>query len=212
LVLADAPGSDGRANGGRFCNPLSSEIPHETPPMGAANIFLVGMMGAGKTTLGKALAYRTGLAFVDTDRVLVERTGVPVATIFEIEGEAGFRRRESAVLAELAQGSGCVVATGGGAVLDEQNRRVMRAGGTVVYLRARLESLWERTRHDNTRPLLATPDPRATLAELLARRDPLYREAAHVIVDTGAQSAATLVGRVVAALRELPSATPSNSP
>jgi shikimate kinase len=133
--------------------------------------------------------------------VLVERTGVPVATIFEIEGEPGFRRRESAVLAELAQGDDHVIATGGGAILAPENRAAMRAGGTVVYLRARLDHLWERTRHDSSRPLLATADPRATLAQLLEDRDPLYREAAHLVVDTGAQSASTLVTRVVNALQ-----------
>jgi shikimate kinase len=169
--------------------------------MAKGNIFLVGMMGAGKTTLGRALAQRLRREFVDTDRVLVERTGVPVATIFEIEGEDGFRRRESAVLADLAVQEGLVVATGGGAVLSPANRSLMRDNGTVVYLRARIESLWERTRHDASRPLLATPDPRATLAEILAAREPLYREAAHVVVDTGSQSASTLAGRVVAALR-----------
>lgn len=168
--------------------------------MGRGNLFLVGMMGSGKTTLGRALAQRLDMQFADTDRLLVERTGVPVTTIFEIEGEEGFRRRESAVLAELAGGPGQVVATGGGAVLSAANRDVMRAGGTVIYLRARLDHLWERTRHDTTRPLLATPDPRATLAAILEARDPLYREVAHVIVDTGTQSAATLVSRVVAAL------------
>jgi shikimate kinase len=169
--------------------------------MGRSNIFLVGMMGAGKTTLGKALAHRTGHEFLDTDRVLVERTGVPVATIFEVEGEAGFRKRESAVLAEIAQRDGFVVATGGGIVLEEDNRRVMRESGTVVYLRARLENLWERTRHDATRPLLATENPRATLETLLAQREPLYREAAHVVVDAGTQSSSTLVNRVMTALR-----------
>lgn len=165
------------------------------------NVFLVGMMGSGKTTLGRSLAQRLELPFVDTDRVLVERTGVPVATIFEIEGEEGFRRRESTVLAELAEGEDRVVATGGGAVLSAENRALMRSRGTVVYLRARLEHLWERTRHDSSRPLLATPDPRATLAALLEARDPLYHESAHLVVDTGSQSANTLVGRVVAALR-----------
>lgn len=168
--------------------------------MDRSGIFLVGMMGAGKTTIGRALAQRLGRTFVDTDRVLVERCGVPVATIFEIEGEAGFRRRESAILAEVAAERDQVVATGGGAILAAANRAVMREHGTVIYLRARLESLWERTRHDTSRPLLATPDPRGRLAELLAERDPLYREAAHLIVDTGAQSASTLVGRIVAAL------------
>jgi len=170
--------------------------------MDGGNIYLVGMMGAGKTTLGKALAHRMQREFVDTDRILVERTGVPVATIFEIEGEDGFRRRETLALVELAERNGCVVATGGGAILAEENRRVMRASGTVIYLRARIESLWERTRHDSSRPLLATPDPRGTLASLLEKRDPLYRECAHIIVDTGSQSASTLVARVTAALRE----------
>ena len=168
----------------------------------AGNVYLVGMMGAGKTTLGKALAQRTGQEFVDTDRVLVDRTGVPVATIFEIEGEEGFRRRESAILVELSSRCGCIVATGGGAVLAGENRRVMRSSGTVVYLRARLDNLWERTRHDSSRPLLATADPRATLAGLLEQRDPIYREAAHVVVETSSQTAASLVNRVLAALRE----------
>jgi shikimate kinase len=167
------------------------------------NIFLVGMMGAGKTTLGRALARRLGRDFVDCDRVLVERTGVPVATIFEIEGEDGFRRRETSVLRELAARDRCVIATGGGVVLSEANRDLMRSSGTVVYLKARLENLWERTRHDSTRPLLATANPRARLAELLAEREPLYQEAAHVVVETGQQSPATAVGRVLAALREL---------
>lgn len=170
--------------------------------MGRGNIFLVGMMGAGKTTLGRALAQRLRLRFVDTDRIMVDRTGVPVRTIFEIEGEDGFRRRESALLAEVAEGDAQVIATGGGAILARENRELMRQRGTVIYLRANVDNLWERTRHDSSRPLLATPDPRATLASLLETRDPLYREAAHVIVDTGAQSAATLVNRVVAALRQ----------
>src|SRR4051812_15574423 len=165
-----------------------------------STIFLVGMMGAGKTTIGRALALRLGRPFVDTDRVLVERCGAPVATIFEIEGEAGFRRRESSVLAEVAAEGNRIVATGGGAILEPANRTVMREHGTVIYLRARLESLWERTRHDTSRPLLATPNPKARLAELLEQRDALYREAAHLTVDTGAQSAATLIGRIVTAL------------
>lgn len=168
--------------------------------MSSNSIFLVGMMGAGKTTIGRALAQRLGREFVDTDRILVERTGVPVATIFEIEGEAAFRRRECAVLAEYGAQGGCVISTGGGAVLTPENRELMRRHGTVIYLRARVEHLWERTRHDTSRPLLATPDPRGTLSKLLVERDPLYREAAHLIVDTGTQSAASLVARVAAQL------------
>jgi shikimate kinase len=169
--------------------------------MGQGKIFLVGMMGSGKTTLGRALAQRLHMPFADTDRLLVDRTGVPVTTIFEIEGETGFRKRESGVLAELAQGDDQVIATGGGAILAQENRAVMRAAGTVIYLRARLEHLWERTRHDSSRPLLKTADPRGTLEEILAVRDPLYRDAAHIVVDTGTQSASTLVTRVVSALR-----------
>jgi shikimate kinase len=169
--------------------------------MAKGNLFLVGMMGAGKTTLGRALARRLGREFADTDKVLVERTGVPVTTIFEIEGEEGFRRRESAVLAELAAQEGLVIATGGGAVLSQANRELMRSHGTVIYLRARLESLWDRTRQDTTRPLLQTPDPRGTLAQILTAREPFYNEAAHVIVDTGAQSATSLASKIIAALR-----------
>lgn len=176
--------------------------------MGRGNIFLVGMMGAGKSTIGKALARYLGREFIDSDRVLAERTGVPVATIFEIEGEAGFRRRERAIIAELAGGDDHVVATGGGSILAEENRRAMREAGTVVYLRARVESLWERTRHDASRPLLATPDPRARLQELLAEREPLYREAAHVIVETGSQGTQAVVKRIVAALAAHESSAP----
>jgi shikimate kinase len=169
--------------------------------MGQGNIFLVGMMGSGKTTLGRALAQRLHMPFHDTDRELVERTGVPVTTIFEIEGEAGFRKRESVLLSELAQREDQVIATGGGAVLAAENRATMRARGTVIYLRARLEHLWERTRHDSSRPLLKTADPRGTLSQLLESREPLYREVAHIVVDTGSQSAGTLVTRVLSALR-----------
>ena len=173
------------------------------------HLFLVGMMGAGKTTVGKSLATRLRRRFIDTDKLLVERTGVEVATIFEVEGEAGFRKRESQLLAELAHESDCVVATGGGIVLDPANRALMRDNGTVVYLRAKVESLWERTRHDSHRPLLANPDPRGTLARILEAREPLYQEVAHVVVDTGHQSTATILNRVQAALqRHASGATP----
>ena len=168
--------------------------------MDPGNVFLVGMMGAGKSTVGKALARRLGREFVDCDREIVERTGVPIATIFEIEGEAGFRRRESAVLAELAGRRDTVVATGGGAVLAEENRRLMREHGTVVYLHAALDDLDERTRRDVARPLLAKGDRRATLTSLLEARDPLYRDAAHIVVESGAPSAGSLAGRIAEAL------------
>lgn len=165
------------------------------------NIVLIGMPGAGKTTVGKALARLLDLAFVDSDKELVMRTGVPVTTIFEIEGEHGFRARESALLVELLEQTGLVLATGGGAILQPENRTVLRANATVVYLRASLDALWERTRRDTARPLLRTPDPRRTLADLLALRDPLYRETAHVMFDTGRQSASKLAQQIAASLR-----------
>ena len=168
--------------------------------MGPGNIFLVGMMGAGKTTVGKALARRLGRDFIDCDRVIVERTGVPIATIFEIEGEAGFRSRETAVLAELAMRQNAVIATGGGAVLAEENRRLMREHGTVVYLKAAIDHLHERTRRSKARPLLAAGDRRATLTALLEAREPLYREVAHLVIESGTPSAGSLAGRVAEAL------------
>jgi shikimate kinase len=168
--------------------------------MDPGNVFLVGMMGAGKTTVGKALARRLGRTFVDCDKEIVDRTGVPVATIFEIEGEEGFRRRETAVLTELGGQRALVVATGGGAVLSAENRRVMRESGTVVYLHTALDQLVERTRRDTARPLLARGDRRATLAALLETRDPLYREAAHLVVESGTPSAGSLAGRIAEVL------------
>ena len=168
----------------------------------AGNLFLVGMMGAGKTTVGRLLARRMGRAFVDSDHEIEERCGVPVPVIFDIEGEPGFRARESQVIAELCAREGIVLATGGGAVLDAENRRRLAARGTVVYLHAPPGNLYERVRHDRNRPLLATPDPLAKLQGLYAERDPLYREIADVVVDTGMQSAQTLARQLLARLEE----------
>lgn len=168
--------------------------------MASGNIFLVGMMGAGKSTVGRALARRLGREFVDCDHEIVQRTGVPIATIFEIEGEAGFRHRESTVLAELARRSNTVIATGGGAVLAEQNRVLMREHGTVVYLKAALEHLHERTRRSKARPLLSAGDRRETLARLLEVRDRLYQEVAHIVIESGSPSAGSLAGRIAQAL------------
>lgn len=164
------------------------------------NIFLVGMMGAGKTSVGRVLAKRLNKVFYDSDHVIEERTGVKIPVIFEIEGEPGFRHRESCVLEELTALDDIVLATGGGAVLAQKNRERLRAGGTVVYLRASVKDLLNRTRHDKNRPLLQTADPRARLDELYEMRDPLYREVAHVTIDTGSQSLATLVNRLHHAL------------
>ncbi len=172
---------------------MSSET--QTAPV-PGNIFLVGMMGAGKTSVGKMLARNLGKAFYDSDQVIESRTGVKIPVIFELEGEAGFRAREAATIAELAAQQEVVLATGGGAVLDAGNRERLRAGGTVVYLRATVNDLWNRTRHDRNRPLLQTPDPLGRLRELFTQRDPLYREVAHLIVDTGSQSLKSLVLRL----------------
>lgn len=167
-------------------------------PVNANNlIFLVGMMGSGKTTVGKALAKRLGLGFADADEQVVTRSGVSIPTIFEIEGEAGFRRRERQVLQDLATGERTVVATGGGAVLDPDNRQLMRAAGTVIYLHVEVDHLHRRTARDASRPILANaPDRRATLESLLAARDALYREAAHLVVEGGAGTAAELAKRL----------------
>lgn len=160
------------------------------------NIFLVGLMGAGKTTIGKSLATRLDKTFVDSDHEIQGRTGVTIPVIFEIEGEAGFRKRESEILRELVKRDNIVLATGGGAILDEDNRKLLKARGTVIYLQASVDDLWQRTRHDRNRPLLQTPDPQAKLRELHSQRDPLYCQAAHIIVETGRQSAYSLVQQI----------------
>ena len=147
------------------------------------NIYLVGLMGAGKTTIGRSLAKRLSLSFVDTDKEIEARTGVTIPTIFEIEGEDGFRKREAQVIAETSAKSGLVVATGGGGVLREENRVNMRLGGFVIYLNVPPQTLWERTRNDRNRPLLLVTDPLLKLNQLFAIRDPLYREVANLIVD-----------------------------
>jgi shikimate kinase len=164
------------------------------------SIFLVGLMGAGKTSVGRLLAKRLGKRFLDSDHEIEARTGVRIPVIFEIEGEAGFRQREVSMIDELTRCDDVVLATGGGAVMDPRNREALHARGTVVYLRANVDDLWNRTRRDRNRPLLQTADPRARLAELMAARDPLYREVAHLVVDTGAQSLRTLVVRLEALL------------
>jgi len=148
------------------------------------NIFLIGPMGAGKTTIGRHLAKSLGLDFVDSDHEIESRTGASIPLIFEVEGEAGFRRREREMIDELTQRSGIVLATGGGAVLDAANRAHLAARGQVVYLRASLEHLLKRTAKDHNRPLLQTDDPRARLQQILERRDPLYREIADLVVET----------------------------
>lgn len=168
----------------------------------ARNVFLVGLMGAGKTTAGRILARRLKRTFHDSDQEIERRCGVKVPVIFDIEGEAGFRQREASMIAELTALEDVVLATGGGAILAPASRRHLATRGTVVYLHAQPAALYERVRRDKNRPLLATGDPLARLAALYAERDPLYREVADIVVDTGRQSVQILARQLLGQLRE----------
>ena len=154
-------------------------------------------MGAGKTTVGRAVARRLDRPFFDSDHEIVARTGARIPVIFELEGEAGFREREAQVITDLTSQRDIVLATGGGAILRPENRQALQNNGLVVYLRANPHDLWLRTRRDKNRPLLQTEDPKARLEELFAVRDPLYRECAHFVIETGRPSVNGLVNMVL---------------
>ncbi len=160
-------------------------------------------MGAGKSTVGRVLARRLKWRFIDSDHEIERRCGVKIPVIFEIEGEAGFRARETQIIAELTALEGVVLATGGGVVLSEVNRRHLGAQGTVVYLWARPEHLFERVRQDKNRPLLATADPMTRLQELYTERDPLYRSVADLVIETGTQSVQALTRDLLERLKAL---------
>jgi len=162
----------------------------------AANIFFVGLMGAGKTTIGRIIAKHLNKAFYDSDHEIERRTGVSIPVIFELEKEDGFRKREAAVIEELSHMQDIVLATGGGAVLLPENRKQLMENGTVIYLRANVHELWQRTRNDKNRPLLQNDNPRKRLEQLFAQRDPLYREVASIIVDTGGQPVNAIVHQI----------------
>ena len=172
------------------------------------NIFLVGLMGAGKTTVGRILSKRYNKVFHDSDHEIEARCGVKIPVIFEIEGEAGFRKREETAVAELTALSNVVVATGGGAVLSVASRQLLKTRGVVIYLRGTPEHLYERTRHDRNRPLLQTENPLARLRELYQQRDPLYREVADIVVDTGRQGVAGMTRVLLGKLELLRSGLP----
>lgn len=157
------------------------------------NIFLVGPMGAGKSTIGKRLAKSLNKAFKDSDYEIESSTGVDIATIFDFEGEDGFRNREQKTIDELSAEKNIVLATGGGAILSEINRRHLKSRGTVIYLRTSVEQQLARTRHDRNRPLLATEDPKARLTELMQVREPLYMAIADFIVDTDRRHSSQVV-------------------
>ncbi len=161
------------------------------------NIFLVGLMGAGKTTIGRLLARKLNRRFVDADHEIEARTGATIPWIFEIEGEACFRRREADVIRDLSAQRGLVLATGGGAVLDPKSRALLAERGTVIYLRASIGSILQRTAHDKNRPLLQTADPRGKLEQLWTERDPLYREIADLVIDTGRPNVQSMVQTIL---------------
>ena len=166
------------------------------------NVFLIGPMGAGKTTVGKILADELGLDFLDTDKEIEERTGADIGWIFDVEGEEGFRKREAAMLDELTERNGVLIATGGGIVLREENRKRLVSRGTVVYLDAPLDQQVERTSRDRNRPLLQDGEPRDILEGMAEERDPLYREVADFVFRADKRSARVLATEIVKALRE----------
>ncbi len=165
----------------------------------ASRIFLVGPMGAGKTTIGRRLAKSLRRKFIDSDQEIERRTGASIALIFDVEGEAGFREREKRIIDELSGLDDVVLATGGGAVLAEENRTALSERGFVVYLHADIDQLVDRTRRDANRPLLNTEDPAARLRGLMEQRDPLYREVADLIIDTGTLNMQNVLKQIKAA-------------
>ena len=161
------------------------------------NIYLIGPMGAGKTTIGRVLARQLNKTFYDSDRVIEQRTGASIALIFELEQESGFRKREHDIIDELTQLKNIVLATGGGAVLDEQNRLHLRNRGTVIYLYAPISQLVVRTAKDKNRPLLQIDNPQQKLEEIMAIRDPLYREIADMVIETGESPIKSVVENLI---------------
>lgn len=166
------------------------------------NIFLIGPMGTGKSTIGRQIASLLRLDFVDSDHEIQNRTGVDIPTIFDFEGEEGFRRREKAVIDELTHKEGQVLATGGGSVLDPENRRNLSSRGFVIYLYCGVDQQYQRTMRDRNRPLLQTDDPLGRLGTLMDQRDPLYRTTADLVVTTENRSASSVAKEIVRKLAE----------
>ncbi len=169
-----------------------------------ANLILVGPMGAGKSTIGRLLAKEVRYLFKDSDKEIEQRTGADIPWIFDVEGEQGFREREQAMIAELCAEDGLVLATGGGVVMRPENRQAIRQGGRVIYLHTSVEQQLERTSRDRNRPLLRTANPERVLTELMAIRDPLYREVADIIIETDERPPRLVVQEILAQLQSLP--------
>lgn len=161
------------------------------------NIYLIGLMGVGKTTIGKQLAKALQRPFYDSDKVIEDSMGVDIPTIFSYEGEAGFREREQAVIAQLTELSGIVMATGGGSVIRQENREALTSSGFVVYLQCSIDKILYRTRHDTQRPLLRTENPRKRLQSLLVEREPLYMDCANFKIDSGSLPGKTVVKTIL---------------
>jgi shikimate kinase len=175
-------------------------------------IALVGMPGSGKSTVGKQLARQLGCAFVDSDHEIERRVGMPIKSYFDRHGEASFRDLEKTVIAELSARSDGVLATGGGAVLRSENRRSLSSGGPVIYLRSTPEELFRRLRHDSQRPLLQVADPLRRLRDLFRERDPLYRETAQFVIETGRPTVPTLVNMILMQLELAGLVDPARQP
>ncbi|KAF3977808.1 MAG: shikimate kinase AroK [Methylococcales symbiont of Iophon sp. n. MRB-2018] len=163
----------------------------------AENIYLIGLMGAGKTTIGRQLAKSLQLPFYDSDKAIEEQTGVDIATIFEYEGEKGFRTREQKMINELTQLSGIVLATGGGAILKESNRQVLKNNGFIVYLQCSVDKILQRTKRDRQRPLLCTDDPRKTIETLFAERECFYLSCSDFQIETSSMESKEVVQKVL---------------
>ncbi|MDP3007454.1 MAG: shikimate kinase AroK [Methylococcales bacterium] len=161
------------------------------------NIYLIGLMGAGKTTIGRQLARTLKLPFYDSDKAIEESTGVDIPTIFEFEGEEGFRDREQKMIQQLTKMDGIVLATGGGAILREENRQLLKENGFIVYLQCSVDRILERTRRDTQRPLLNTAEPRERIESLFAQREPLYLACADYKIDTGVLQSKVVVNHIL---------------
>lgn len=186
--------------------PSQKELLKQVP-----NIYLIGLMGAGKSTAGKMLARTLDREFFDSDEEIVHRTGASIPTIFEIEGEAGFREREQRMIAELCAKPSIVLGTGGGVVLREANQQALKSSGWVVYLSTTPERLYNRTRYDRNRPLLQTADPLATLTALYNQRHPIYESLADIVITTGSGHVTRVVSDIIRQLTRKISAEPAES-